>query len=127
MQLTKEQFKENLLTTIGEVISNTGDKQYRFTITPVSENNVKYNSTDDYIRLWMLNEKNIKDRFFNTDEAINFLAQPNSKYPNWIKIKLAEETATQLTFELQISMRFRPPTQLKYIDTGHPPFMYVAD
>jgi hypothetical protein len=126
MQLTKEQFKENLLKTIGEVINNKGDKEYRFTITPVPESNVKYNSTDDYIRLWMLNEKNVKGRYFTTDEAINFLAQPDYKYPNWIKIKLAEETATQLTFELQISMRFRPPSQLKYIESGHPPFIYIS-
>jgi hypothetical protein len=124
MQLTKEQFKQNLLKAIGEVINNAGSKECRFIIIPVAEDNVKYNSTDDYIRLWMLNEKNVKGRYFNTDEAINFLAQPNSKYPNWIKIKLAEETTTQLTFELLISMRFRPPTQLKHIETGHPPFVY---
>lgn len=124
MQLTKEQFKQNLLKTIGEVINNSGSKDCRFIITPVAEDNVKYNSTDDYIRLWMLNEKNVKGRYFSTDEAINFLAQPNSKYPNWIKIKLAEETTAQLTFELQISMRFRTPTQLKHIETGHPPFIY---
>src|SRR5437762_2423635 len=107
MQLTKEQFKQNLLIAIGAVINNATNKECRFIITPVAEENVKYNSTDDYIRLWMLNEKNVKGRYFTTDEAINFLAQPNSKYPNWIKIKLAEETATQLTFELLISMRFR--------------------
>ena len=124
MQLTKEQFKQNLLKAIGEVINNSGGKECRFIITPVAENNVKYNSSDDYIRLWMLSEKNVKGRYFNTDEAINFLAQPNSKYPNWIKIKLAEETAAQLTFELQISMRFRTPTQLKHIENGHPPFIY---
>jgi hypothetical protein len=124
MQLTKEQFKENLLNAIGEVINNTGNKDYRFIITPVAENNVKYNSTDDYIRLWLLNEKNVQGRYFDTDQAVIFLAQPNYKYPNWIKIKRTEETETHFTFELQISMRFRPPTQLKYIETGHPPFLY---
>lgn len=122
--MTKEQFKSNLLKTIATVVSASEDKAIRFTVNPVKETNVTYNSTDDFIRLWMLSEKNINGRFFTTDEVVDFLAQPNYKYPLWVKVYLTEETNKELVFELKISIRFRTPNQLKNTITGHPPFVY---
>lgn len=124
MCLTKEQFKKNLLATLEEMVGEEKNKEYQFIIIPIIEDNVTYNSTDDYIRLGMLDEKNIKDRLFTIDEAVNFLAQPDGKYPLWIKVSLSEKIMDRIIFELKISMRFRTPTQLKYVETGHPPFIY---
>ncbi|AWK06983.1 hypothetical protein HYN56_23225 [Flavobacterium crocinum] len=122
--MTKEQFKKHLLQTIEGIVKGAEDKAVRFTVNPIKETNVTYNSTDDFIRLWMLNEKNIIGRFFTINEVSDFLSQPNYKFPLWIKVFLTESTAEKLIFELKISMRFRTPSQLKNVDTGHPPFVY---
>ncbi|MCP2028307.1 hypothetical protein L1276_003477 [Flavobacterium sp. HSC-32F16] len=94
-----------------------------FTVNPVKETNVTYNSTDDFVLKWVLTEKNIIGRLFNTDEVVTLLSFPNHRYTLWIKVNLSETSEEKLIFELSISMRFRTPTQLKHIDTGHPPFI----
>lgn len=124
MQLTKNQFRSNLLTTIEEEGMAFDRSKIKFVITPVKEANVKYDSIDDSARLWMLTEANLKDRYFNLDEVVDFLSLPNQRFPFWIKILLKETQEENLIFELQISMRYRTPTQLKYIETGHPPFVF---
>lgn len=124
MQLTKDQFKQNLLNTIleGGVIFDKSN--IKFIITPIKEVNVKYNSLDDYIRLGMLDKANLEYRYFNLEEAVDFLAFPSQKFPIWIKVLLKDELDGNLIFELQTSMRYRTPTQLKYIESGHPPFVF---
>lgn len=124
--MTKEDFKNNLLKTIQEITADSESKILFFTIHPVEERNVTYNSLDDLVRLWVLTRKNIENRQFTLDEVVNFLSQPNYRYPLWIKVTLSEFTAKEIFFELNVSMRFRAPTQLKYIETGHPPFICEA-
>src|SRR4051812_12293701 len=46
-------------TMIGELLVRVNNSQ--------KEVNVKYNSLDDYIRLGMLTEVNLKDRYFSLD------------------------------------------------------------
>lgn len=129
MQLTKEDFKLNLIKTIEEITGNIELKDSRFLVIPVVENNVKYNSTDDYIRLGMLSERNIKDRFFDLEQVVNFLVFPNEKFPRlfplWVEVKCLDSTFPNFLFELRISMRFRTCSQLKNIETGHPPFIQL--
>ncbi len=121
--MDKEQFKSNLLQTIQEAVNDLENKTLRFTITPIKEENVKYNSTDDFARLWILTEKNLNKQF-TLDEVIDLLSLPNYKYPFWIKVILSESTYESMFFELKISMRFRTPTQLKHFEDGYPPFVY---
>jgi hypothetical protein len=122
--MTKEDFKNNLLKTIQEITADSIDKMLFFTVHPVKENNVTYNSSDDFVRLWILTNKNVKNRKFTIDEVVDFLSLPNYRYPLWVKVFLSESTNKEIIFELKVSMRFRTPTQLKYIETGHPPFIY---
>lgn len=121
--MTQEQFKNNLLKTISEIVNDFENKTLVFTIKPVKETNVSYNSTDDFVLKWVLTEKNISGRCFDTDEVVALLSFPNHRYPLWIKVYLSETSQEKLIFELNISMRFRTPAQLKHIDTGHPPFI----
>lgn len=124
MQLTVDQFKQNLHNTIAQKNVVPDISNIKFIITPIKEVNVKYNSFDDYVRLGMLDKTNFKDRYFSIDEVADFLAFPNQKYPIWIKVLLKDESDGNLIFELQTSMRYRTPTQLKYIESGHPPFIF---
>lgn len=84
----------------------------------------KYNSVDDYIRLGMLEKTDLANHYFNLEEAVDFLALPNNRFPLWIKVIFKETLNETLVFELKTSMRYRTPTQLKYIETGHPPFIF---
>lgn len=121
--MTKEDFKNNLLKTIQEITADSIDKMLFFTVHPVKENNVKYNSSDEFVRLWILTNKNVENRKFTVDEVVDFLSLPNYRYPLWVKVFLSESTNKEIIFELKVSMRFRTPTQLKYIEKGHPPFI----
>jgi hypothetical protein len=121
--MDKEQFKSNLLHTIEEAVGKLGNKTLQFMIFPIKEENVKYNSTDDVARLRILTDENLKKQF-TLDEVVALLSLPNYKYPLWIKVILSEQTDENVIFELRISMRFRTPTQLKYIEEGYPPFVY---
>jgi hypothetical protein len=128
MQLTKSQFRNNLVDTLKELLpeSQWGKiEDCEFIITPCTENNVKYNSRDDNYKRWMLNEENLKNQVLNMDGVVNMLSLPNSSYPLWINVSLKRDVPNCL-FELQISLRIRTPTQLKNIETGHPPFKAMA-
>ena len=124
MQMTKSQFRSNLLTAIEEGGVTFDESRIKFIVTPIKEENVKYNTVDDSARLWMLTQANLKDRHFTLDEVVDFLSLPNQRFPLWIKIFLNRELDEKLIFELKISMRYRTPTQLKYIESGHPPFIF---
>ena len=76
-------------------------------IVPVNEPNAKHSSADDYLRLTVFDEKHIKGRFFDTEEAATFRSGPNSSYPSWIDVEFKEQTADYSLFELKTSMRFR--------------------
>lgn len=127
MQLTKQQFHENLLATLNEVLPDNlaSEKASRFVITPVYEQNVKHTSVDDYLRLALLTNKNIKDRLFDSESLVTFLSGPNSLFPLWINVIPKEHTGDYNLFELKISTRFRKPSELKNRETGHPPFKAV--
>lgn len=122
--MDKNQFKNNMLKAIADAEVHFDPSCSKFMISPIHEENVKYNSADDYLRIWMFNEKNLKDRYFTLNEAIDFLAQPNLKYPLWVTITNKDSQGVCVNFELQISLRFRTTTQLKYIESGHPPFIF---
>lgn len=126
MQLTKESFKENLIKALSTLTDDIDVYQSLFRVAPVAEKNVTYNSTDDYIRLGMLNDDTLTKRLFSLGDVVNFLVHPNEEHPRlfplWIKITLSENASPTSIIELQISMRFRTASQLKNRDTGHPPF-----
>lgn len=122
MPLTKKEFGDNLISLLIENNINISSED-KFIIKPIKEKNVSYNSFDDYVRIWFLQEKNI-NRYFYFQEAIDFLSFSNERYPLWIKVVLFEKNHFFSIFELYISMRFRKPSELKYKELGHPPFIF---
>ena len=124
--MNKEVFKENLLKTIRETLEKKGkqdSKDYKFNIVTIQEPGKVLNSTDDYMRLWSLSEKNINDRYFDLVSVVNLLSGLEPLFPIWINVIFKAEVEKTLFFELQLSLRFRKPSLLRNQETGHPPFM----
>ena len=117
MPLTKEAFGNHLISLLAgnNITISENDK---FKIIPIKEDNVTYNSFDDYVRLWFLKEENI-DRYFSFEEAINFLSFSNERYPFWIRVRVIEDYESYTLFGLFISMRFRKPSELKNKELGN--------
>jgi hypothetical protein len=126
MQLSSKQFHQNLLATLNEVAEEIASvKGCKFIITPVQEPDAKHNSTDDFMRLTVLADENIKGKFYEINDVVTLLSGPNSSYPLWVDVVPTESNANACVFELKISMRFRKPSELRYKETGHPPFKAV--
>lgn len=126
MQLTTEQFHKNLLATLSEVAQgNSVPNQYKLIITPIKEPHAKHNSLDDYMRLALLTDENIVNKFHDISDVVSLLSGPNSSYPLWVDVLPAKRDADFHVFELKTSMRFRKPSELQNKETGHPPFKAV--
>lgn len=113
MPLTKEAFGNHLISLLAgnNITISENDK---FKIIPIKEDNVTYNSFDDYVRLWFLKEENI-DRYFSFEEAINFLSFSNERYPLWIRVRVIEDYESYTLFwivhKYAISKTFRTEKQ----------------
>lgn len=128
MQLTKQQFHKNLVSTLKEVVQKDfagGEGKCRFVVVPVYEQSAKHSSLDDYMRLALLNDDNVKGRLFDLEGATSLLSGPNSSYPLWVNVLLKKHDAEGYLFELEFSTRFRKPSELKNNETGHPPFKAI--
>lgn len=96
---------------------------YKFIITSVFEANKNYNSKDDFMRLIYFSEKNIKDRVFNIGDVVKLFSGLSPLYPMWIEVSVYDKRMKVI--ELRHSLRFRRPSQIQNVDTGHPPFIVV--
>ena len=76
MLFTKEEFKNNLISLLAAHCIAIS-KNDLFIIKPIEEENVTYNSFDDYVRLWFLTPNNI-NRHFSLIEVIDFLSFSNN-------------------------------------------------
>lgn len=123
-------FKENLLKVLEEISNHLNLKlnnNILFTVVPILENGKKYNSTDDYMRLTLFSDKNLKDRYLNISEVVDLFSGLAPIYPTWINVLFKGSDENTLIFELQTSLRFRKPSQIKYRETGHAPFNAILN
>ena len=126
MQFTAEQFRQNLLTTLSEVVQKDCIlDECKFIVTPIVEPSAKHSSTDDYMRLALLTDENIKGKFYEFNDVVTLLSGPNSSYPLWVDVVPTVSSDNICVFELKTSMRFRKPSELRHKETGHPPFNAV--
>lgn len=127
--INKIVLKQFLLDTIRELSEEKNfsiEKEFRFRITPNPEPDKNHNSTDDFMRLVMYTDKNIKGKEFSLDTTILMLsAAPHSRYPLWINISMIMENEKDIIFDAEISLRFRLPKILSNQESGHPPFKAV--
>lgn len=124
--MNKNIFEKNLVASLIELLKCPDEEAvtYKFMITPVFEANKNYNSNDDIMRLIYFSEKNIKDRVFNIGDVVKLFSALCPLYPMWIQVSICDRK--NKIIELRNSMRFRRPSQIQNVDTGHPPFIVVA-
>lgn len=128
--MNQETFRSNLLNCIEKILFESKEietNKYSFVITPVVEENKKLNSTDDYMRLTVLNKTNLENRYFNIDGVVKIFSGLAPLYPLWIDVLIKEFKEDKLIIELKTSLRFRRPSILQNQETGHPPFKAILD
>ena len=126
--MQKSIFKENLIKVLDEisVTMNTKlNKDYKFIVTPVQEEDKSHNSKDDVMRLWLFSDSNIKGKYFNLDSVVDLFSGLEPLYPLWINVSVKEIHDEINTIELQTSLRFRKPSELQNQDTSHAPFKAI--
>lgn len=124
--MLKKDFKNNLINALSEMQISKFDN-VNFKIEAVYEQGKRYNSSDDVMRLSVLERANLKEKYFDIDGVVNLLSDPNLKYPLWITIELMETHGNEYVIELKTSLRFRTPSVLQNQETGHPPFKVIKN
>lgn len=126
-EMNKSIFHDNLMLTINEIMGDMrlDDKNLKFNIIPVYEKNKPFNGLDDLMRLVVLSEKNVGNRLLTVEETVNLVACQSPFVPIWINISLNEISEHQIIFNFETSLRFRKPSLLRNVETGHPPFKAI--
>jgi len=121
-KMSKEIFKENLILSLNELLKCPTEEitDYKFIATPIIEKGKNYNSKDDIMRLWSFSEKNIAGRIFDLESIVKLFSGLNPLYPMWIEVSVYD--SYNKIIELRHSLRFRKPSEIQNLDTGHPPF-----
>ena len=126
-EMNKSIFYDNLMLTINEIMGDMrlDDRNLRFKIMPVYEKDRSFNGLDNQMRLIALSEKNVGNRLLTVEETVNLAACQTTFVPIWINISLNEMSEHQIIFNFETSLRFRKPSQLRNVETGHPPFKAI--
>ena len=126
-EMNKSIFYDNLMLTINEIMGDMrlDDRNLRFKIMPVYEKDRSFNGLDNQMRLIALSEKNVGNRLLTVEETVNLEACKTPFVPIWINISLNEMSEHQIIFNFETSLRFRKPSQLRNVETGHPPFKAI--
>ncbi len=126
-EMNKGIFRDNLITTIEEIIQDKGMEveKFRFKIIPIYEEKKSFNAVDDSMRLIALSEKNVGNRLLTLEETVRLVACNSPLVPIWINISLDRIDGDKLIFNFETSLRFRKPSLLRNADTGHAPFKAI--
>lgn len=126
-EMNKSIFYDNLMLTINEIMGDMrlDDRSLRFKIIPVYEKDKSFNGLDNQMRLIALSEKNVGNRLLTVEETVNLVACQSPFVPIWINISLNEMSEHRIIFNFETSLRFRKPSQLRNVETGHPPFKAI--
>ena len=126
-EMNKSIFYDNLMLTINEIMGDMrlDDRNLRFKIMPIYEKDRSFNGLDNQMRLIALSEKNVGNRLLTVEETVNLAACQTPFVPIWINISLNEMSEHQIIFNFETSLRFRKPSQLRNVETGHPPFKAI--
>jgi len=120
--MTKKDFKNNFINCLSE---NKIDLKnaLTFTLYPIEEKNKKNNSVDDVVRLWAFRDLSFEDKLYNFEQVVDLLSFMGPRfYPLWVHIYKSD-----ISLKIEFSMRFRKPSQLKYIKDRNPPFYYIEN
>ncbi|EAG2315594.1 hypothetical protein BZD61_14345 [Listeria monocytogenes] len=128
-QMNKQIFKNNLQKTIDEIkqSKNINSLKDRFVIVPIEESGKILDSTDEMMKRMVLTEENIGGKQLGINDTVDVLGGVFPKAPLWINVSflgIIDETAI---FKLDTSLRFRKPTLLQNVETGHAPFKVIVE
>ena len=128
-EMNKQIFHRNMLMAIGEVINSNiiDESKIQVIIKPILEEGKPLNSKDDIMRSILLSDKNIKDRRFNVQQAVELLASLEPFVPIWIDVSLYQIEANMAVILLETSLRCRKPSILRNVESGHPPFRSIIN
>ena len=126
-EMNKSIFYDNLMLTINEIMGDMklDDGCLRFKIIPVYEKDKSFNELANQMRLIALSEKNVGNRLLTVEETVNLVACQSPFVPIWINISLNDISEHRIIFNFETSLRFRKPSQLGNVETGHPPFKAI--
>lgn len=126
-EMNKEIFRGNLLMTVGEVTGgmHVDEKNIRFNIIPVYEQDKSFNGLDNIMRLTLLSEKNVGSRLLTLEEIVKLVAWNLPLVPIWINISFNRREDEKIIFNFETSLRLRKPSLLRNAETGHPPFKVI--
>ena len=126
-EMNKSIFYDNLMLTINEIMGDMklDDGCLRFKIIPVYEKDKSFNGLVNQMRLIALSEKNVGNRLLTVEETVNLVACQSPFVPIWINISLNDISEHRIIFNFETSLRFRKPSQLGNVETGHPPFKAI--
>ncbi len=125
--MSKEIFKKNLQMAAIELdVCNIEEmSKCRFIIVPIIEQNKKYNSKDEVMIRWIFTEENIGGKVLDVDSVVDVFSGLDPLYPIWINV--SSGCKEKLIIQLETSLRFRKPSELKNVETGHPPFKVIKN
>lgn len=126
-EMNRDIFKNNLIKTVEEItnVMNLSINEVKFKIVAVSEPDKPLNARDDSMRLVALSEKNVGSRLLSLDDATRLLSCKAPFVPIWINVSFLKSTEKETVFKLETSLRFRKPSLLSNVETGHAPFKAI--
>lgn len=126
-EMNKIIFKKHLILSVEELqrIKDIKFGEYRFLINAVKEKDKPLNSTDDFMRLNILNQENLEGKYLKVEEVVNVLGGIMPLVPIWIELSFVGLDSDYAVLQLNCSMRFRKPSLLRNDETGHAPFKVV--
>lgn len=74
----------------------------------------------------VLTEENVGGKQLEINDTVDVLGGVFPKAPLWINVSFLEIIDEIAIFKLDTSLRFRKPTLLQNIETGHAPFKAVV-
>ncbi|MEM8582947.1 MAG: hypothetical protein AAGF87_01695 [Bacteroidota bacterium] len=120
--MNKQKFIDHFIMCCEAMDVSEGDAvRADYEIELCYEEGKKKNTIDDMVRLAYYSQVDFS-QIKKFDQVMSVLAVVEPKFPLWIRVILTENSADYLKIKLEVSMRFRNPTQLHNQEAGYPPF-----
>ncbi|EAE7685378.1 hypothetical protein BK830_01765 [Listeria monocytogenes] len=127
-QMNSEIFQINLEKTLKEIMVAKWlqSDEIRFVIVPVEEKGKMLDGSDEMMKRLVLTKDNIGNKQLVLKDVVDVLGGLFPKAPIWINVSFLEMDGEKAIFKLETSLRFRKPTLLRNVETGHAPFKAIT-
>ncbi|EAD2762731.1 hypothetical protein FPV71_05320 [Listeria monocytogenes] len=127
-QMNSEIFQINLEKTLKEIMVAKWlqSDEIRFVIVPVEEKGKMLDGSDEMMKRLVLTKDNIGNKQLVLKDVVGVLGGLFPKAPIWINVSFLEMDGEKAIFKLETSLRFRKPTLLRNVETGHAPFKAIT-